>query len=307
MTLHLVYYSSSVVICVGDRLLTTGPLGKPRKSYDVYANKSIFVDSSSAQFVISYAGSAYIDKKPTDVWLAEKIMDSKWNTEAPMNFGGDYHLNLGQTLVRIRDALRYDFGKQSRDSGIEVLVAGWRWKAKSVREGKNPVPFTVQIGHAGTKDADVAEHFRLDLKWGRVTSDVVSVGAQLEPEQLTAIELLRTGMGVRDPYVIEQQLADVVRATAADNTKGVGTELMSFILNANGLANEIRFLRDVGRQGLSAYTPFIIRMDTFDRPLEYTQMRPTYPQLTIKTVPALVPTGNIMSMRGQSRHPRSKY
>ena len=77
MTLHLTQISPLYTLQVGDRLVS-GSI------HDPLANKNIIYWARDGFFTIGYSGLAYLQGKPTDQWIAEKL----WGDVIPVGPDG---------------------------------------------------------------------------------------------------------------------------------------------------------------------------------------------------------------------------
>jgi hypothetical protein len=78
MTLILTFASPFYVLQVSDRLVTVSG-----KEFDAVANKNVIYLARDADATIGYTGRAFVDRVPTDQWIAEKLGGSRAEGERP--------------------------------------------------------------------------------------------------------------------------------------------------------------------------------------------------------------------------------
>jgi hypothetical protein len=91
MSLVLTAACPIFTVQVSDRLISTearrpGPAtNEPvtRRPYDALSNKSIVYRASNAMVSMGYVGSAYLEGKPTDEWLAERLWGESLTIRTP--------------------------------------------------------------------------------------------------------------------------------------------------------------------------------------------------------------------------------
>jgi hypothetical protein len=128
------------VVQVSDRL-TTYPDGA---AFDRTVNKTIVASFSDAVAVLSYTGSAFLDRVPTDVWLASKLsnetVDELMKGKGLRTGGQLRRLDLGRSLRTLAAALNATWPQQPsavRNAGLEIGVCAVqmfkrrRWRSSS--------------------------------------------------------------------------------------------------------------------------------------------------------------------------------
>lgn len=73
MTLRVTFVSGDYVLQVSDRLVSVDRRAGV-ESYDREANKTVVYFARDAYVSIGYTGLAYLEDRPTDQWIAEKLI-----------------------------------------------------------------------------------------------------------------------------------------------------------------------------------------------------------------------------------------
>jgi hypothetical protein len=136
---------------VSDRLLTHR-IRDRQKVFDCRSNKTLIYRAKDAFVSIGYAGLAYIDKMPTDEWIAERLWGDSLPPRLPeepgclqlsgraggpcVRFGRPSLLDIGMTILRIKEDLECTL---SLASNIEISIIGWQQSNKHCR------PIAVQL------------------------------------------------------------------------------------------------------------------------------------------------------------------
>jgi hypothetical protein len=69
---------------VSDRLVTEiRPADRATRPFDALSNKSIIFRALNAIVSMGYVGSAYVDRKPTDEWIAEQLWGEPLTDRTP--------------------------------------------------------------------------------------------------------------------------------------------------------------------------------------------------------------------------------
>lgn len=140
MTLILSLAAPGLVAQVSDRQVTRMQRGRPARIHSPVENKTIIFIVRDAVGVLGYTGSAYVDGRPTDEWLAMQIAQP--SPSAPSRFaiqlGGKRPRRLNDVIWRIRRAL--EGGGLRRSEMIAICISGFR-----VRRHRT-IPFLVEFG-----------------------------------------------------------------------------------------------------------------------------------------------------------------
>ncbi len=234
MTLHITYVSSQYVLQVSDRLLTRRrPDGAVR--FDPKANKTIVYVARDAFVSIGYTGRAYLDNRPTDQWIAEKLIGEEVGSRARVPGGGiPRRIKTGPTgpWYDIGSAMRVlceeliatrDLRLASRHDFPQLIVAGWqRWKRlwRPVEYviavvGERPVyrRFTVMQRHDWLRGI-------CHLNFTPLNHQLQSIGAELA-------EQLEGSSPAADE--LEQRMAQALRR-AANQFPEIGKDYLAVLL-----------------------------------------------------------------------------
>jgi hypothetical protein len=114
---------------VSDRLVTLVDQrsGRYRDDHDPLANKTLVLLTTDAIVSIGYCGSAYVDGKPTDNWIAETSAAGGGLLGAdgsPSMFGGKRTCKL--RLHQICNRLRRGLAQARGGLGVTIMMVGWR-------------------------------------------------------------------------------------------------------------------------------------------------------------------------------------
>jgi hypothetical protein len=127
MTLILTVASNRYALQVGDRLVTSGGT-----QYDPFANKSVLFITRDAVVTASYTGLAYVDRVPTDEWIANALAGctlmpqgtrAAFRTQSTLLYSDD----IGRCVNRLSAELKRAFARRSPPRRVEeVAIAGWQ-------------------------------------------------------------------------------------------------------------------------------------------------------------------------------------
>ena len=87
MTLHISLVPGHFVLQVSDRLVSVRR-GTRVEPFDQAANKTVIFFARDALVTIGYTGVAYLDGRPTDQWIAEKLSGERFGSEDRGPSGG---------------------------------------------------------------------------------------------------------------------------------------------------------------------------------------------------------------------------
>ena len=158
MTLHITYISGQYVLQVSDRLVTRDSVSGPL-TFDLEANKTVVYIARDALVSIGYAGLAYLNHRPTDQWIAEKLIGEEVGSRARIPGGGiPEQLKIGATgpwhelgsamrLLREELVVARDLHSTPRCDLPRLIIAGWQlWKRRArpvayiiADDGKGPL------------------------------------------------------------------------------------------------------------------------------------------------------------------------
>jgi hypothetical protein len=139
VTLILTQASSEYVLQTSDRRITAGA-----EIADKQANKGMVYACQNAIVAVAYTGMAVLDDVPSDQWLAETIIGTRFDRERKVPaFPGlmsPRSETIGQTLTRVAEALRDAITHvrpillaQWKAMHFDVIAAGWQWNRRRHR------------------------------------------------------------------------------------------------------------------------------------------------------------------------------
>src|ERR1700761_1987071 len=135
MTLIVTVATPCFVMQAGDRLLTREIAEEDYEIYDANSNKNVIYEASDGLLTISYAGIAFINRQPTDEWLAHLLQPTVRNLfegcHDPYGFSVENlasceRFSVNEVLKVLRTSLRNLASSTVSRHGLVVTVAGWR-------------------------------------------------------------------------------------------------------------------------------------------------------------------------------------
>lgn len=239
MTLILSAVSRSIVLHASDRLITNS---KNEAVYDPLANKCILFAARDGIVCLGYTGLAYIDRKPTDEWLAQKLiphdLESKRSPNGTLPVWCSYEtvkwLDVGwviRTLVealnrRITTAYLSREQRTWKEHPFAILATGHIWNRRNQNRLQRARPFAVTISKAQGKPFCTVEP-----NWFR-SADSVAGGVFAVPRtKLVNQEIesfCRDSMSL-DVLQCEPRIVESVR-NVASQSKVVGGTVLSVVI-----------------------------------------------------------------------------
>lgn len=228
MTLILTHVGGPTIIQVADRLVT-----RTGREFDPLANKSVVFRARDALVAISYTGLAYLDRTPTDEWMAQHIIGEtlmrgrRGDAPAMSRFGRlPQWLDIGQTAELLRSNLESTFAGLGSLATYPhtILIAGWHYGRRYTR------PVAVRVTNR-TNAPRFDVEWLLPRWWGLEGKSVLladPVGNL--PSQQFGEELLNRTHACRGSAVeVEMALVEAIRAVAVGTTV-VGANCMRISL-----------------------------------------------------------------------------
>jgi hypothetical protein len=168
MTLHITFASNRYVLQLSDRLVSLPSRGSLTK-FDETANKTVIYVARDAYVSIGYTGLAYIDGRPTDQWIAEKLIGEEVGSRrgpsggiaARLTAGGNipwYDIGTARRVLRSElFALSLRVGETMKPHLPTLVMAGWQRRKR----------FSRPIAHVLTHDVlnDAAHSLPRDFWW----------------------------------------------------------------------------------------------------------------------------------------------
>ncbi|HEY8616715.1 hypothetical protein [Phenylobacterium sp.] len=217
MTLVIAESASTYSVMVSDRLTTkwrgTNLIGR----FDEVANKTVVFLSGTEGVAIGYTGNAFLERMPTDEWIAQQL----WGDAFMLGPHGDsYAMYMGPPKVR-RSVPQALFHLQARlaatrgGQGVTLLATGWRRR----RGRLTPLLVTITARRNRRTQADMRMRRPTSLLSRRA-----SVGASL-----TATVAVPSMPGLHPVRALGQGLAAAIRnVSRTDRT--VGPHVMQVLM-----------------------------------------------------------------------------
>jgi hypothetical protein len=220
---------------VSDRLISTEDQRPDRvtkqpvtrRPYDTLSNKAIVFRACNAIVSMGYVGSAYLERMPTDEWLAERLWGDSFRVRTPdgrvpkcMRAVGSSR-DIGLAVRTLQAALE---SAAPNRHGLTLTIVGWQAAKKHAR------PVLIKLERRGNEKAVSRFH---SPRWWEMNRTLCldEIGGYLTADDLQALgESLRDAGKSKDILgTFERILAETVRRVSATNP-GVGSDLMSVIL-----------------------------------------------------------------------------
>ncbi|MFL6137484.1 MAG: hypothetical protein ACJ74O_06755 [Frankiaceae bacterium] len=313
VTVHVSALTRAFVLQVGDRLVTQGPPGSARP-WDPYANKTIVVLARNGTLVVSYAGLAHMQSKPTDQWLAEAITGRSFvpgpTGNLTMGFDTTFHITVRDVTRSLIVAVERDLPQEAasrRIQGLHILITGWVWKRRAQFDISQPRPVALIMRHSGKPGTSIQqEALPRFWRWDK-TSMLAVIGAGLADHKAHLLkELSRDNVHFTDKDY-ERLVVAAIRNRALDSTGDVvGKDCMTVSIGRSQ-ALRIRFSRYANSDSQhTAYTPFVLGRGFLFPPLLLTgqgfSLRAGELSIPIESDPPLTEQGRFIT-QGQPRRP----
>jgi hypothetical protein len=221
VTLILTRVSPRGALQVTDRLVTFAK-GDP---FDILANKNILYICRDAAVTIGYTGVAYIDRVPTDVFIAQQLsgLDLKklFSVQVGLTPNQFRIFEALQTLKRVLEGIL----PKGPQLGFELIVAGFQ------RLPRRVIPIFAVISYSlrgTTKLSFLPRHVSKLLQREKVYFQA-SPGQNFPPHELSRLghELQSSGT----PERAEKKMARAIQRISSTNPY-VGSDCMSIFLGA---------------------------------------------------------------------------
>ena len=217
MTLVLTRVSNSNCLQVTDRLVTT----TAGLRFDAFANKNLLVLTRDATITIGYTGLAYIDKAPTDVFIAKVICQREFKRRFALetgNFLSAVHVPVYTILQRLAHALNEALPRHMPMS-FELNLAGLQ-RTPSRIQG-----LFWQLYYSPTSGIQLGS-FPIKRRPGKALFHVAP-NSNLTPDQRNALWSRLQQTKTSDEG--EAVMADVIRKVSTEN-RFVGPNCMSIFI-----------------------------------------------------------------------------
>lgn len=214
VTLILTAVHRHGVIQVVDRLVTLRTNGGVEE-FDPRANKTVVFAAGDAIMTLAYTGSAYVDKLPTDQWIAESLRDKP----VPLGRDGRRPATLsvgrlanwpsaGQAVSRLANRL-----EAAMSSSVTIVIAGWQ-----LYRNKRPRAFGLTIAKPPSRPTIVRFPRHLGRGFGLITEPDGHLSTE---EQRAVLDVVRRVT----PADAERAMVAAIRKVAA-RTDVVGPHCM---------------------------------------------------------------------------------
>lgn len=227
MTLILTVLTRHYVVQVSDRLITK----QKKKPFDALSNKVVIYRPWDAIVSIGYTGLAFLEGKPTDEWIAERLWGEP--IQKPMLlFRRPRHnrTDLGLAVMRLRGEINRVASREGTTEWrnlIEISIAGWYWQQRLARP-------TYAVLRKRERSSDVSLN-RLDRHW-HFTKQVVfsETGGWLahDRENFAVLQtnLNRLGADIlSSPKLVADLLAETIRSLSFV-VPSIGRDLMMVLI-----------------------------------------------------------------------------
>jgi hypothetical protein len=256
----------------GIRLAGRGPsryssLGDAggRRSYqrfDELANKCLIYGATDAIAFISYSGIAFVQHRPTDVWLAETLdADIATGPPSTLRIGGSTErpITIGAAMNRVANRLTEvlrAMPARQRSDGLTLQLVGWKWRRRRMFE--MPIMWHItNRGHGGETTI-----YRLPRYWGwerhQARADAIG-NRRTNPTQ----RFQRRVAGLTDlpADLAEQLLVETIREASTDRSTGgsIGADCISTVFGLSDAKARVRYLpASPSHATYDAYSPWVV-------------------------------------------------
>jgi hypothetical protein len=274
MSLVLTVACPIFTVQVSERLISTedrraGPAtNEPvtRRPYDALSNKSIVYRASNAMVSMGYVGSAYLEGKPTDEWLAERLWGESLTVRTP-----DGRIpKCIRAVPNLRDigfavrALQASLESLAPNPyGISLAIAGWQAFRKNAR------PIFIELEKRPNNK--LVTRIESPRWWPRGNLALQDIGGYLTPKDRESLghKLVDACRSKDVVQKFERILAETVRRVSSTNP-GVGSNVMSVVIPLPRRGSPyVRFLpstehrievQDAGQLSVlnASYTPWLL-------------------------------------------------
>jgi hypothetical protein len=228
LTLIVSIVTPVYVVQVGDRLVTRQWITRDRatraKPVDGLANKCVVYAATDAFVSISYTGIAFIQGKPTDVWLAETLeADVASGPHSPLRSGGvsEHRITLGAAVGRIARKLETDLGAglPSQGGGVTLQLVGWQWRRRRAYE----MPIVWHITNAGNGTKTTVHRLPRYWGWERGEYRISAIGDR-RSDPLSSVQ--RRLQGRNELYLdfAQQVLVEAIREASPSDQRAEPSE-----------------------------------------------------------------------------------
>lgn len=234
MTTILTFACPVGVLQVSDRLTSVQSqkpdpkTGQPftRTAYDTLANKALVHCASNAIVTIGHGGPAYLEKLPTDEWIAEKL----WGKQLPRFIDGSPCLQVGRGRSAWPDigyavrTLKHELERLPPSMPeLSIVFAGWQKARRSAR------PIMIHLERkAKQRSVELSESPRW---WPRAQNvRYHEIGGYVSKDAATLLSQKMKAAARGDFRAYEAALADTIRDISTRHPTSVGSNLLSITI-----------------------------------------------------------------------------
>jgi hypothetical protein len=227
MTLILSYACPKFALQVSDRLVSDS-----RGPFEPLSNKSIVSWFPNAIVSISYSGLAYINARPTDQWIAERLMGGTLDRDAESQHFDQAlnHLDIGQALRELGHQMVTAIAPSDRTHVPQLAICGWQQSHRRRRIW--PILGTLRYSKSARR-YDWQEEPRYWYYQREVAGHVPFRLLAVPPGYLNHNELndVRHDLAGRGPDQVEDILLQTIRRVASKaGVHRVGKDCLSVLL-----------------------------------------------------------------------------
>lgn len=264
MTLVLAVSTPAFALQVGDRLVS-----KDGRPHDALANKTVVARTTDGLLAIGYTGPAYLNRTPTDTWIAETVSNTPWDDGGMVAYGDFAVLDTGTTLLRLCRDLRAQ--RVFTQLAGELTAVGWQWNGRRTRSLVRNVLWLLGRSTGRLRWTQLVPRHLPERKTG---FRMYALGDwPLGADRWTAL-LTRVGGAGSDSDAVETLLVEAIRDAHELRPGTIGPHCMSILLRPwLNPSVEVRFCpqsphtgRAFGQDVELAFTPWLVAPDALHAP-----------------------------------------
>jgi hypothetical protein len=240
VTLHLTLTSGLGVLQVSDRLVSVNTK-RGIEPFDRTANKTVIYFARDAYLTIGYTGLAYLEDRPTDQWIAEKLIGEEVESRRGPSGGIPQQFiagpmpawsDIGLARRRLRDALIAATGRlppDLRPHFPQIIIAGWQAGKRVMGDRRRwrPIMDTIADDGVGVPYGVMSSLPRHGWERTRFSVNPTPYFPGLFGPLAQLVKSLR---GARSEDEAEEQMVKVLRLAADSAPKSIGKDFLSVFL-----------------------------------------------------------------------------
>ena len=265
MTLVLSVATPAFGIHVSDRLVSKS--GAP---HDPLANKSVVFRATDGLIVLGYAGPAFINRLPTDAWIADVVSGGACaNGPSAIAYGAFSVRDVGSSLAEL--SRRLHAHSTFERLGGEIVATGWQWNAKRPRTFARPVLWRLVKQSAQLSWAQLMPRHLPDR---RTQFRIAATGDWPLTDDAWSELVDKIGSAGPNWEKVESLLIDAIRRSSDKRPGTIGTHGMSILVRPSGYPNaQVRFRPNEPHLGSAfgqavhvAFSPWMVAPDAIHAP-----------------------------------------